>query len=579
MNKASLSAAALFLLATTIMAETTVNGVIDANTVWNTAGSPYIVTDGNILVDTLVTLTIKPGVVVKIDDSRCILVKGSLVAEGTAADSIVFTKNGSATWARLWLQGGTNSFKFCRIEYADHSAIYDEGADSLYIGNCTIVNNLALPGQGGSGGGICFTIPSKKAVIERCTIAGNSAHEIDGNVGGMGGGIYVLGGGPVVIRENRISGNSAYYGGGICNDYGAVIINNTIIGNSAELGGGIYTHYKDPLSWNTIVGNTARRAGGGIFSGDDDSLLISHNTIANNSSVSGGAIHFNSSSNASVQCNTIIDTTDVALVFARSCGVVIRTNTITASDTVLHHSDACPIDARYNYWGTASNDTIRSKIFDYFDDFTKGIVSYKPFRSGPVTDTVPPGAPVGLKILARPAGKDSFYVITWSNPTDPSGIAEYYYKLNDKPASPFDTGGHLHGAPDTVFSPGGSLFLWLVDSCGNVDEKNVAFVNLDTSGVRHGTVQRRQLDDSPYLVLSATAPSGIYGIPARSAVTLSLFSLSGKLIKSLDAGIKERGSYSFDLHPGLFPQGVYFIELKTGRQSIAKRFHAIGATN
>ena len=61
------------------------------------AGSPYIVT-GNVLVDTLVRLNIQPGVEVKIDSEKYIMVKGTLNAIGTATDSIIITKNGTAKW-------------------------------------------------------------------------------------------------------------------------------------------------------------------------------------------------------------------------------------------------------------------------------------------------------------------------------------------------------------------------------------------------------------------------------------------------------------------------------------------------
>ena len=128
-------------------ASTNVSGTIGTDTVWNTAGSPYIVT-GNVVVDTLITLTIQPGVEVKIDSAKYIMVKGTLNASATATDSIIITKNGTARWDRLWFKPASScSLKYCRIEYANSSAIYNDGG-SIYISYNTISNNSADYGGG-----------------------------------------------------------------------------------------------------------------------------------------------------------------------------------------------------------------------------------------------------------------------------------------------------------------------------------------------------------------------------------------------------------------------------------------------
>ena len=88
----------LFLLLTvclvtnvgTIYAQTTVDTDITSDTTWTTAGSPYVIS-GIVTVEENVTLTIDPGVVIKFDGFDNLLIEGTLIAEGTSADSILFT--------------------------------------------------------------------------------------------------------------------------------------------------------------------------------------------------------------------------------------------------------------------------------------------------------------------------------------------------------------------------------------------------------------------------------------------------------------------------------------------------------
>jgi hypothetical protein len=66
-------------------------GTYTSNVTWTTAGSPYII-NGNLTVGAGATLTIDPGVVVKLNGLfRTIYIDGRIVAAGTAANRITFT--------------------------------------------------------------------------------------------------------------------------------------------------------------------------------------------------------------------------------------------------------------------------------------------------------------------------------------------------------------------------------------------------------------------------------------------------------------------------------------------------------
>ena len=80
-----------------VYAKTVVSGTITSNRVWTKAGSPYLVTD-NLKINTGVTLTIEPGVVVKVSENLAMPwlnnnmdVYGRLNASGTDSEKIYFT--------------------------------------------------------------------------------------------------------------------------------------------------------------------------------------------------------------------------------------------------------------------------------------------------------------------------------------------------------------------------------------------------------------------------------------------------------------------------------------------------------
>ena len=576
----------------TVAHATDVSGLISTSTDWNTAGSPYIVT-GNILVDTLTTLTIQPGVEVRLDSAKCIMVKGTLSAIGTATDSVIITKNGTARWARLWLKNASmGSFKYCRVEYADSSAIANDNTslfDSLYIGYCTISNNST---GGGDGGGIST---NGLAIITNNTISNNSAsyngggggistngsatitnNTISNNSASGGGGIFNRG--LATITNNAISNNSAGGGGGgIFTDGGsATITNNTISNNSAGGGGGISTQGgSDTITNNTIANNSASY-GGGIYNngGNSGSATITNNTISNNhapSSYGGGGI-YNASGLATMRYNTITDSTSSA-IYLSSGAAFIRTNNIFTTGYALYNGTTSDMDARYNYWNSVNTDTINAKIFDYYDDFTKGVVYYRQFLKAPFTDTVAPSAPLNLTATINP---DSTFVITWTNPSDPSGISEYYYKTGSAPGFNFDTTGRFHGALDTVpYSSRGMLYVWLVDSSGNLNYQNSDSVMLSftETGIR-GRKNNADIHLS-FSVISGISPTDHvlqYDLPEKAQVSLVLFDISGKLVKTLYSGMRESGCYTQTLQESALSAGMYYVRFQAGEFTSAKRY-------
>ena len=101
-----------------------VSGTISEPTVWE-EGFVYVINGSDVRVTS--TLTIEPGVIVKIKDARIEVANGKIIAQGTSQKRIVFTSladdrycgdsNGDATattpekgdWEQLYLAASTGS--------------------------------------------------------------------------------------------------------------------------------------------------------------------------------------------------------------------------------------------------------------------------------------------------------------------------------------------------------------------------------------------------------------------------------------------------------------------------------------
>jgi|GEM_PF-6966671 len=97
-------------------AETIISAqTITSDTTWSASGSPYIL-KGNVTVDQKATLTIKPGVVVKLDENVSISASGGFSAQGTSDAPIVFqwAKEGEY-WGNISLNTPGSNLSYCRV--------------------------------------------------------------------------------------------------------------------------------------------------------------------------------------------------------------------------------------------------------------------------------------------------------------------------------------------------------------------------------------------------------------------------------------------------------------------------------
>jgi hypothetical protein len=180
-------------------------------------------------------------------------------------------------------------------------------ADQVVLAGLTIQGGSRSDGDGGG----VTAWGAKDLLVTECRITGNTAYngggiaifsgwvensQIDSNVAlSYGGGVWLDNGGlPVTLSQNLIEHNVAAYGGGGYQYWRPDIVwsDNQISDNTAYLGGGLFLHGDGPSSsGNQITANTATKTnntpgwecgGGGVYD-DSGDWSSSGDTISANS--------------------------------------------------------------------------------------------------------------------------------------------------------------------------------------------------------------------------------------------------------------------------------------------------------
>lgn len=376
-------------------ADTAVSGIIAENQIWTQTGSPYRVV-GDTTVGALVTVTIEPGVTVEFTGPYWLRIQGSLDAQGTESNRIVFSSDGQDSyWHHIEFLNSLNdsTLSYVTINQAGvnhgngsqaYGAIYlvdsypmlnnleisgnlvtgiyaIDIADVLSITNSSIVNNTnnALAGIGAGGIYIQGTIGGS-ATIENSVISNNRGDT-------HGGGIYIANLDAVRINNNEIRNNAALgllgNGGGIylSSLYGTVseniINNNTILNNIADQNGGAIWLDESAVSvtGNDITNNVAYDSkGGGIYIGDTDtqdsifsaSIIRNNKIFTNNAAELGGGIYIENGDhyiNSNIIYGNSADDAGGSINNEQGGGLIIRDGTVDFSKNVVAGNYAAAI--------------------------------------------------------------------------------------------------------------------------------------------------------------------------------------------------------------------------------------------
>ena len=351
---------------------------------------------------------------------------GNYISGSILRNCVIKYGGGSGASGQLVISESAPLVDRCRVSHGESSGIYVDGAESLKIRNCLIHDNIVSEGsQTRVGGGI--TVKNGTVRITDNIIEANVTRSL-----WTAGGIFISGG-TVDIIGNTISNNSFSFSnagtdlvgvGGIYLSGGNVdVISNRITGNSASVDGGpiaggigIVSASGDiddnTISDNTIGGNpfdTDNSSAGifvyGVYGGGPFS--ITGNVITGNIAQEGRkttGISNYGGSNVSLENNLITGNTatgdgDSRTLFLQRSDSTITGNTIgdnnTTYDLAVNFGSGETLTAENNYWQTADQSQILGRIYDFFDNSSKGKVDFEPFLTEPNV-SVPPMAPTGL---------------------------------------------------------------------------------------------------------------------------------------------------------------------------------------
>ena len=389
----------------TTQASTDVNGIINSDTTWTKANSPYTITQP-VTVNSGVTLTIEPGVTAIMNQNVYLQVDGAVVAIGTSAEKILFNGGeirlmpNSTGWNE---QTASDSV----IENAIFNGAIITVSNSAKINNNTIIGAIDI--NGGSPYILNNTIYGSRYFYAINICGGSPQIEYNRLVGGIVGnesarfpiisnnsveGQVTVGGGSPVISGNLITGprRQMYI---VNNDTFQLNTNNNYSSPSIGIGLTGYNFGENKLYGAVVTDNVIVDCLTGICWNAGEGAIIERNLIIN-SSREGLSI----GSNALIRNNSIINSLIGINLYNFNVindgpsdpqfpPMILNNNIENNSQYNIYSYCGSDLNATYNWWGTIDEQSIQNTIYDKAFDSALGIISFMPCLMAPNSKVYP----------------------------------------------------------------------------------------------------------------------------------------------------------------------------------------------
>jgi hypothetical protein len=488
--------------------------------------------------------------------------------------------------------------------------IHSGETEAAVINGFTIKNGLA-----GQGAGI-FCQYSSTPVISFCTIEACSAYSDGGAINNNHSGAYM-------ITECNFHNNSAYANGGGVYVYNspAIIINCTFNGNSARYGGAISTWRGKLTASNlAVMNNRASSKGGGCYfqGAEFDSIDVTNCTITNNVGPDGGGISIYESKTTISEC-LISENSSCGIEVFQSSPIITHctiTNNEGYSGGGINFSNACGgllskcvISGNYaeedgggiNCDHNTSTSIINCNIVDNIAVVGGGIYIFSSWPSL-FNCTVADNSPSGYHVwtTSAPYRPGITNTIIWGNSpysiqvtpgglepdvtySDIQGGYSGFANLDVNPD--FIGGGNYHlSSTSLVIDKGTSSGAPSDDIDGDTRPQSLGY-DMGSDEVTNTFVED-EIHDTPDVFFSgsmAISPNPFnpvtrvnFVLNRETDLSVKIYSLDGRLVKTLVEGWKDAGSYSI-LWDGTgnsghsVCSGVYICLLLSERETVSRK--------
>lgn len=514
-------------------AQTNVSGGIYSNTAWTAANSPYIVTD-TVVVFPNVTLTIEPGVTIKFDDNTRLEVRqGTLIADGTVSDSIIFTSNSNSPAPGSWIDVFLNtissaSFKYCDFQYA-YRAIHADALQSsapITIKHTRLANNIH---------GV-YCLDNFNVLVDSCEVIDNTT------------GLEIKNGN---VYNSVISGNDLGF-----KSYDANADNCVATGNQRGF------HF---TSYSSIKNST-------FDSNTEEAIYLEQNgNVVYNCDITNNGIGIENLYGENIVTKNVIEDNDVGVLFSYFTGYGINMTCNKICNTTYNvkyletFGNNANIDS--NYWCTADSAAIAAKIYDGYDNINLYLLDFTPIDTTNCYLSSGITCSAGFSLYPDPNTPQLWYAIPYVTGTVPFN---YNWDWGDG-----NTSSNILLASHTYSSPGYYNICFSVtdgDGCVstycdsstyiNKTEGAIITVNVVSSIPTHVI----EGNETERVVSVFPNPSiGVFNVfldlPKEEEVNLKLFNHLGQEVVNQKTVVSSNGIIT-PLDASKLANGVYFLSVQ-----------------